>query len=240
MSIQSEQNLSQTDRPSNLSSSPFIYFLPIGFLVYTLLSAYQIDFRAFYVAARSVLLNLDPYLNPVTQFPELYAAINAEDSIASGFIYPPLAALLFLPLGFLSYGTAKIVFSALILVGLIGLCLLFAKKRNDGLSTPGEAFLFVTCSFPLLSTFERGQIDLVIVLLTWLSFHFYRSQKLMQSALLLGLAICIKIFPAIVIIYYLIKRQFRVAAYAIASTLILFSLPLLYFKPSVYLHFFSL
>ena len=235
MSIQSEQNLSQTDRPSN----PFIYFLPIGFLVYTLLSAYQIDFRAFYVAARSVLLNLDPYLNPVTQFPELYAAINAEDAIASGFIYPPLAALLFLPLGFFSYGTAKIVFSALILVSLIGLCLLFAKKRKDGLSTPGEAFLFVTCSFPLLATFERGQIDLVIVLLTWLSFHFYRSQKLVQSALLLGLAICIKIFPAIVIIYYLIKRQFRVAAYAIASTLILFSLPLLYFKPSVYFHFFQ-
>ena len=235
--------MDKADRPNNVSGNrsdnPFIYFLPIGFLVYTLLSAYQIDFRAFYVAARSVLLNLDPYLNPVTQFPELYAAINAEDAIASGFIYPPLAALLFLPLGFLPYGTAKIVFSALILVSLIGLCLLFAKKRNDGLSTPGEAFLFVTCSFPLLATFERGQIDLVIVLLTWLSFHLYRSQKLVQSALLLGLTICIKIFPAIVIIYYLIKRKFRIAAYSIASTLILFSLPLLYFKPSVYLHFFQ-
>jgi hypothetical protein len=242
--MQSDLNsMEKADRPHSVSGSrsdnQLIYFLPIGFLVYTLLSAYQIDFRAFYVAARSVLLNLDPYLNPVTQFPELYAAINAEDAIASGFIYPPLAALLFLPLGFLPYGTAKIVFSALILVSLIGLCLLFAKKRNDGLSTPGEAFLFVTCSFPLLATFERGQIDLVIVLLTWLSFHLYRSQKLIQSALLLGLAICIKIFPAIVIIYYLIKRKFRIAAYSIASTLILFSLPLLYFRPSVYLHFFQ-
>jgi Glycosyltransferase family 87 len=223
------------DRPGN----PFIYFLPVVFLVYTLLSAYQIDFRAFYVAARSVLLNLDPYLNPVTQFPELYAAINAENAVASGFIYPPLAALLFLPLGFLPYATAKIVFSALILVSLIALCLLFAKQRDDRLFTPGEAFLFVTCSFPLLATFERGQIDLVIVLLTWLSFQLYRSQKLIQSALLLGLAICIKIFPAIVILYYLIKRQFKIAAYSIASTVVLFTLPLLYFKPSVYLHFFQ-
>ena len=244
MSIPSEPNLmSQPDRPTNPSNNPsgnpFIYFLPIGFLVYILLSAYQIDFRAFYVAARSVILNLDPYLNPVTQFPELYTAINAEDAIASGFIYPPLAALLFLPLGLFPYGTSKIIFSALILISLIGLCLLSAKKRNDGLSTPGEAFLFATCSFPLLATFERGQIDLVIVLLTWISFHLYRSQKLIQSALLLGLAICIKIFPAIVIVYYLIKRQFKIAAYSIVSTLILFSLPLLYFKPSVYLHFFQ-
>ncbi len=232
-----------SDSPSNLSSNlsgnPLIYFLPVGLLVYTLLSAYQIDFRAFYVAARSVLLNLDPYLNPVTQFPELYAAINAENAVASGFIYPPLAALLFLPLGFLPYATSKIVFSALILASLIALCLLFAKQRDDRRLTPGEAFLFITCSFPLLATFERGQIDLVIVLLTWLSFQLYRSQKLVQSSLLLGLAICIKIFPAIVIVYYLIKRQFKIAAYAIVSTVGLFLLPLLYFKPSVYLHFFQ-
>jgi Glycosyltransferase family 87 len=226
-------------RNGNRPSNSFIYFLPAVFLVYTLLSAYQIDFRAFYVAARSVLLNLDPYLNPVTQFPELYAAINAEDAIASGFIYPPLAALLFLPLGFFPYATAKIVFSALILASLVALCLLFAKQRDDRRLTPGEAFLFVTCSFPLLATFERGQIDLVIVLLTWLSFQLYRSQKLFQSSLLLGLAICIKIFPAIVIVYYLIKRQFKIAAYAIASTVGLFLFPLLYFKPSVYLHFFQ-
>lgn len=225
----------QHDRPSNF----FIYFLPVVFLVYTLLSAYQIDFRAFYVAARSVLLNLDPYLNPVTQFPELYAAVNAEDAIASGFIYPPLAALLFLPLGFFSYSTAKILFSALILISLITLCLLFIRTRSDRRWTPGESFLFITCSFPLLATFERGQIDIVLVLLTWLSFQLYRSQKLIQSALLLGLAICIKIFPAIGIVYYLIKRQFKIAAYSIASTLFFFCLPLFYFKSSVYLHFFQ-
>jgi hypothetical protein len=236
MSIQSEPNSrSQTDRVNH----PWIYFLPIGFLVYTLLSAYQIDFRAFYVAARSVLLNVDPYLNPVTQFPELYAAVNAENAIASGFIYPPLAALLFLPLGLFPYATAKIVFSALILASLIALCLLFAKSRDDRQLTPGEAFLFITCSFPLLATFERGQIDLVIVLLTWLSFQFYRSQQLLRSALLLAFAICIKIFPAIVVVYYLIKRQFKIAMYSIASTIVLFSIPLLYFKPSVYLHFFQ-
>jgi Glycosyltransferase family 87 len=236
MSIQSELNSrSQTDRVNH----PWIYFLPIGFLVYTLLSAYQIDFRAFYVAARSVLLNVDPYLNPVTQFPELYAAINAENAVASGFIYPPFAALLFLPLGLLTYPTAKIVFSALILASLIALCLMFAKTRDDRRILPGEAFLFVTCSFPVLATFERGQIDILLVLMTWLSFQLYRSQQLVRSALLLGFAVCIKIFPALLIIYYLIKRQFKIASYAIASTILLFVLPLLYFKPSVYLHFFQ-
>ena len=222
------------------------YFFPIVFLVYVLLSAYQIDFRAFYVAARSVMLDLDPYLNPVTQYPELYAAINAENAVASGFIYPPLAALLLLPFGLFDYPTAKILFGVLVLVSVIGLC--YGLSQGDHTTQdpaqrsiiPGEAFLFISCSFPLLATFERGQIDLVVVLLTWLSFDAYdRRKNIPFSAFILGIATCIKIFPAVVLIYYLSKKQFKLFFASIASTIILFFLPLLCFKVSVYQHFFQ-
>ena len=220
------------------------YFFPIVFLVYVLLSAYQIDFRAFYVAARSVMLDLDPYLNPVTQHPELYAAINAENAVASGFIYPPLAALLLLPFGLFDYPTAKILFGVLVLVSLIGLCYGLSqgdrKTQDQPATIPGEAFLFISCSFPLLATFERGQIDLVVVLLTWLSFDTYdRRRNLPFSAFILGIATCIKIFPAVVLIYYLSKKQFKLFFASIASIVILFFLPLLCFKVSVYQHFFQ-
>ena len=228
----------------------WVYFFPIVFLVYVLLSAYQIDFRAFYVAARSVLLDLDPYLNPVTQHPELYAAINAENAVASGFIYPPLAALLLLPFGFFAYPTAKILFGVVVLVSLIGLCYCLTQDdrkdqdqdqdQDPTAIIPGEAFLFISCSFPLLATFERGQVDLVVVLLTWLSFDAYYCRKnLPLSAFILGIATCIKIFPAVVLIYYFSKKQFKLFFASIASILILFFLPLLCFKTSVYQHFFQ-
>ena len=224
----------------------WVYFFPIVFLVYVLLSAYQIDFRAFYVAARSVLLDLDPYLNPVTQHPELYAAINAENAVASGFIYPPLAALLLLPFGLFDYPTAKILFGLVVLVSLIGLCYGLTQDDRKGQDPdptaiiPGEAFLFISCSFPLLATFERGQVDLVVVLLTWLSFDAYYCRKnLPFSAFILGIATCIKIFPAVILIYYFGKKQFKLFFASIASILILFFLPLLYFKASVYQHFFQ-
>ncbi|QYX33282.1 hypothetical protein [Sphaerospermopsis torques-reginae] len=77
-----------------------IYFAPVFLLVYLILETYQIDFRVFYVAGKSVLYNLDPYLNHVSQFPELYVPVNAHDAPTSGFLYPPFAALLFAPLGF--------------------------------------------------------------------------------------------------------------------------------------------
>ena len=218
----------------------WVYFFPIVFLVYVLLSAYQIDFRAFYVAARSVLLDLDPYLNPVTQYPELYAAVNADNAAASGFIYPPFAALLLLPFGLFAYPTAKVLFGLIVLLSLIGLCYLLTQTDRHALEIPGEAFLFITCSFPLLATFERGQVDLVVVLLTWISFDaYYRRKNIPFSAFILGIATCIKIFPAVVLIYYLSKKQFKVFFASIASILTLFILPLLYFKPSVYQHFFQ-
>ncbi|MBC7516678.1 MAG: DUF2029 domain-containing protein [Alkalinema sp. FL-bin-369] len=228
----------------------WVYFFPIVFLVYVMLSAYQIDFRAFYVAARSVLLELDPYLNPVTQHPELYAAINAENAVASGFIYPPLAALFLLPFGLFDYPTAKILFGVVVIVSLISLCYgLTQGDRKDPTQDPiqdqtsmipGEAFLFITCSFPLLATFERGQIDLLVVLLTWLSFDaYYRRKNIPFSAFILGIATCIKIFPAVVLIYYLGKKQFKLFFASIASIVILFFLPLLCFKVSVYQHFFQ-
>jgi Glycosyltransferase family 87 len=226
----------------------WIYFFPIVFLVYVLLSAYQIDFRAFYVAARSVMLDLDPYLNPVAQHPELYAAINADNAAASGFIYPPLAALLFLPFGLVAYPTAKILFGLVILVSLISLCYLLTQpdrspdRSPDGNTSeiPGEAFLFITCSFPLMATFERGQVDIVVVLLTWLAFDaYYRRKNIPFSAFILGIATCLKIFPIVVLLYYLAKKQFKIFFASIVSIIILFSLPILCFKPVIYQHFFQ-
>ena len=114
------------------------------------------------------------------------------------------------------------------------------KTPNQSSIIPGEAFLFISCSFPLLATFERGQIDLVVVLLTWLSFDAYdRRKNIPFSAFILGIATCIKIFPAVVLVYYLSKKQFKLFFASIASIVILFFLPLLCFKISVYQHFFQ-
>lgn len=82
------------------SKEYLIYFAPVIVLVYFVLESYQIDFRVFYVAGKSVLYHLDPYLNQVSKFPDLYVPINAHNSATSGFLYPPFAALLFAPLGF--------------------------------------------------------------------------------------------------------------------------------------------
>ena len=125
-----------------------IYFAPIMYLGYLVAESYQMDFRAFYVAAKSVLHHLDPYLNPVSEWPELFAAGNADANPASGFRYPPLAALLFMPLGLLAYEPSRVLFS-LLNFGLFMLTCFYLTRLN-GTRMQGTAILFAMVSFPIL------------------------------------------------------------------------------------------
>ena len=89
-----------------------IYFAPAIFLLILVFDSYQMDFRALYVAGKSVIYRLDPYLNHVTDYPELFDSANPNPW--SRYLYPPFGALIFVPFGFLSYSLAKLVFSLLI------------------------------------------------------------------------------------------------------------------------------
>lgn len=223
-----------------------MYFLPSIFLIHLVLDAYQIDFRAFYIAGKATLFHLDPYLNHVTQYPEFYVPLNGEATPRSGFLYPPPAAFFFLPLGFFDYTTAKVLFGLVVLGALTYFCFLF--HRRDRSSLPGEVFLLLMVSFPIFAHFERGQVDVVVLALAYGAFFALgplemakpkRGWQISLAALPLALAICLKIFPVITLGYFLYRRQYGFVGWAIAWTGLIFCLPLLYFEPTVYRHFFQ-
>jgi hypothetical protein len=210
-----------------------IYLLPSVFIIYLVLESYQIDFRPYYVAGKSVLYGLDPYINHVTQHPEFYTPVNANESPTSGWIYPPFAALLFVPLALFSYSTSKIIYSSFILI--ILWLILFEVVRERNFKLKGESLLFAMCSFPVFAAFERGQIDILVCYLTVLGFLINkRYQQKILPAFLIALAVCIKVFPAIAILYFFIKRQFKTAFYSLGFILTLILAPIPYFGTSVY------
>lgn len=216
-----------------------IFFAPALCIVFLVAQSYQMDFRSFYVAGRSVVLGLNPYLNPVTDFPELFGAGNAGDSPASGFRYPPLAALLLMPLGLIpSYEVARIIFSLLMLVCFGGVCYLIARHLKFQLS--GVAIVFALCSFPVLALFERGQIDILLVLMLLGAFLLQqeagtKSFPRLLAALLLALATQIKVFPGFLLIYFLwVKRDWRFGLYTLGCLLLLGLGAYAYFGSEVY------
>jgi Glycosyltransferase family 87 len=212
------------------------YLMPSALLIYIVLETYQIDFRAYYLAGKLIGLGLDPYLNYVTQFPELYGPINAEDTASSGFIYPPFAALLFWPLGYLPYVTAKAVYSVLMLGALWALLWRLVQKQWFVVS--GGAIALALLSFPVIGNFERGQVDLWVCGLTvWAFYDYQQTHRSTLPALLLGMACSIKIFPIVAVLYFLAKRQFRLVIKTAIAILLLITAPLLYFPTTVYQHY---
>lgn len=211
-----------------------IYFAPILCIAFLVAESYQMDFRPFYIGGRSVVLGLDPYINPVGSFPELYAAGNAEANPASGFRYPPFAGIVFAPLGLIpSYEVARIIFSLLMVVSFVGVCFLMWKHVQPKLS--GSAILFGLCSFPMLGLFERGQIDILLVLMMLASFFLYQNQQKGWAAALLALTGHLKVFPIFLLIYYLVvKRDYRFVAYTVGFVFLLFAGSYLYFGGDVY------
>lgn len=213
-----------------------VYFLPITFLIYLTLESYQIDFRSFYLAGKSVLFGLDPYLNYVGIRPEFYGPINAETAPYSGFRYPPFAALMFAPLALFPYAVAKALFTLAMLIslGLLG----FGLVRRSRFAIPGEALLFMMVSFPVLALVERGQVDSALVYLVVLAYWVsqYRHGSWL-AALLIGAAGAFKIFPILALVFYGVRRQWRLVAGTLLWAAGLVLVPYIYFGNEVYGHF---
>ena len=130
------------------------------------LHSLQQDFAAYWIAATARRLGLDPYVNHVgsANAPTLWDGVALFRH--SRFLYPPLVADLFRPLASLPYLAAKSLFTAAMLGAWLGAGLLVSDRgRPEAWRDRTVFFLASALFFPLYRHLERGQIDLLILLL---------------------------------------------------------------------------
>jgi alpha-1,2-mannosyltransferase len=132
------------------------------------------------------------------------------------FLYAPPAVLLFYPLSLLDYsGSAALMLAISHLAFLLSLFLMFRIFR---LSTSHlVAFFFCIYVFnfqPFYLTLSLGQVNLILLFLICLFWYFYsRDSKDWMTAIPLSLAIALKTYPVLFLIYFLIKRQYRLLSW---------------------------
>lgn len=153
------------------------------------------DFRVLWLASHDLFSSSNPYLNP---------------NIFTGVGYPPNSLIFYLPLTIFDYLTAQNIFTVISVVCLI-FCLYVTFKiiniKNNYLFI---ILLFLTLlSFPTKFTLGMGQNNFIGLLLLLLSFYLFKIKKLYQSGILLGLAISLKTIFLYFLIYYLIKKQWK-------------------------------
>ncbi|CUU65261.1 glycosyltransferase 87 family protein [Corynebacterium variabile] len=141
------------------------------------------------------------------------------------FTYPPLSALAFVPLAVLPLNVGQILFTlvsvaTMVLTVVIVLAAL-AREAGRGLSRgalwalgTGTALL-ATWMWPVASTLEFGQINILLMLLVVADLLLPKTPW--PRGTLIGLAAALKLTPAVFGLYFLLRRQWREAATSLIS-----------------------
>lgn len=168
------------------------------------------DFFAFFDAAQRVARREALYqLSPPPGAPGTY-------------IYPPPLAIALAPFAGMSAVVAQRAFTGLSIAALLG-CVwvvgsLASTRRAVAAGLVGAIALG---SWPVHFLLRQGQVDALTLVLMMLALLFAHRRRDHVAALLLAVAISIKMTPAVLVGYFLWKRRYRLAAESTLAALAL-------------------
>lgn len=183
-----------------------IVMLLITIVVITLLQMYRgayrvngYDFTCYVNAAKALWNGENPYILQ-SEFP---------------FIYPLFFALIMYPLAVLPYWMANLIWFLLNLIALIAIVkmtLTWIQKFLPENSSDYIVLIFVVVisSFSVIQNhLLNGQVNILLLFLCLLFFKLQQDNKSMASALVLSLAILIKLVPALFLLWLLLRKRYQ-------------------------------
>jgi hypothetical protein len=144
-------------------------------------------------------------------------ALSGGENIHRTHAYPnpPIMALVLYPFAVLPVFVGAMAFYAL-KFALAGVSLFWALRLAGARNEPGQiivaaAALALTLR-PLLEDLQHGNVNIVVGCVLLGALDLYRRRRDAASGLMLGLAVSMKVTPALLIAYFLYKRKWRVIA----------------------------
>jgi len=170
----------------------------------------QIDFSHYYASALAMREGIDPYTTDLTPIAASLGLDLAEMKLAT---YPPTFVLCFEPLTLLPPVPAHWVWAGMNVVFLaIALYLLLDGLPADTdlrLALAGLAILYA----PVTDNFFYAQTQILILLLLVLFMRWMKSGRYALAGSALALAVLLKVFPAVLVCYLVLRRKERAIAY---------------------------
>src|SRR5260370_20211922 len=142
---------------------------------------------------------------------------------------PPIMALMLRPLAELEPLTGALLWFFLkVSMALLSLAAVFRLVETEAMPFPpwAKALAAVLSLPPLIGDLAHGNINILILFLTIAALYAWRRGYDLLAGIVLALAICCKVTPALFVPYFLWKRQWRlVAGCGVGLGLFLFELP---------------
>ncbi len=158
------------------------------------------------------------------------------------YVYPLFVAELFIPLSFFSYSDAQFIWFLLSHLFFIATIFIFLSTVPKLLrNITGLLFLgFSSCFFPIIRTLTAGQLNLLILFFLALLWKYSLSQKKNWAGFFLGITTLIKIFPGFFIIYFLCRKEYRIALTAVLTIFLISLVTILCFGITSFTDYFSI
>jgi hypothetical protein len=149
---------------------------------------------------------------------------------------PPISALLYLPFCFFNSLNAKLIFN---LLSLLLFCYSFYRLVT---AYPVQSLLLLLLPFaflfPLFNNIRQGQSYLLITAGLIMAFLYSEKKGLLGPALILALIISLKIFPLFIVLYFLVKKKYKMC-FAVSVAVILLQLLTFLVIPSINIYYFT-
>ena len=146
--------------------------------------------------------------------PNLYLEeINIAEDTQLPFSYPPTALLFFQPLALLSWGHGWFVVNAISVACLWWIIVLTLRRFASPHPLAWASLLMpiALCVDSVHNTLYHGQINLILLalVLTDLWLDSPRIRKVLPRGVLIGIAACVKMIPALFILYFALRREIK-------------------------------
>lgn len=173
------------------------------------------DFKHLYIAGYLAWHGGDMY-NPEMMFRSANLLLSDDPSVPvaiNPFVYPPFFAVTLIPMTFLSYDAAWLVFNLLshfaYLASLALLIRIFRKESEPETIWWGILLIFSAAFFPLQRSFWAGQMNTYMLLCIAAAAYALHRKQDAQAGLWLGVGAAIKVSPAFLLVYLLYKRKWK-------------------------------
>src|SRR5579871_5094430 len=161
---------------------------------------FAFDFHIFWSASRRVLHGHTPYPSPTVVAHATSPTIHHQF-----FVYPPLLAVLLLPLAALPFSAAATINTILVLACIAGGLRLLGVRD-------WRCYTLALVTIPVLSSIRLGAISPFLMLAAAVAWHYRDRWAIAGSAV--GVAVVAKLFVWPLVIWLLLTRRFKAAAAA--------------------------
>ena len=199
------------------------------------------DLAADAAASRLFVQRISPY-GPVIRQAHVELTGLPFAATLPYFPHPPFSLIVGLPMAFLSFQAAAVLWFAVSMGLVFALAVLLHKAGQVG---PGggtidvaHLWLLLLAWPPVLYNLEKGQWSILLAVLLAVSWRAVALGDMRKGAVWAGVAASVKVFPVVLGGYFLV-RSFRAAKWFVATGLVLLAVPLLWIGPESFAAFVS-